>query len=132
MRQPRKRQHQPPSRPHGWIRREDGPTFVPVPVATARRQTLAGTSVLLALVVIALTTMAIIRIRSSIEVLALGAEIAELTAEQSRLLETRRRLAAEVAYLRHPRRIKEFAREQLGMVPVAPELIQTIRVEDDG
>ena len=53
-----------------------------------------------------------------------------LTDEQSELLEKKRRLSAERAYLRHPEQIERVARDRLGMVPIAPELVQQIRLEE--
>jgi len=86
---------------------------------------------LLLLVVGALTALGIVRVKASTEVLELGAEITELTVEQARLLDQKRRLEAERAYLRHPDHIQEVARDRLRMIPVAPVLVQTIRVVED-
>jgi len=91
-----------------------------------------GTSFLLTLIIAVATVMGLSRVRASTEILELGAEITELTSEQSRLLELQRRLGAERAYLRHPDRIEEVARGELGMIPVSPELVQQIRVVDRG
>jgi hypothetical protein len=46
----------------------------------------------------------------------------------SRLLDERRRLEAERAYLRHPDYIQSVAAGRLHMVPAAPEHTQTIRL----
>jgi cell division protein FtsL len=86
---------------------------------------------LLAIAIGVLTAIGIVRVRASVEVLALGGEITELTEEQSRLLEERRRLSAERAYLRHPDQIEVVARKKLGMVPISPELVQEIQVVEE-
>lgn len=78
-----------------------------------------------------LAAIAITRVHTSTEVLELGGRITELTQEQARLLEEKRRLAAERAYLRHPDQIEEVARDKLGLVPVSPELVQQIRVVEE-
>lgn len=85
---------------------------------------------LLLLVALALITAAgIVQVRARARVLGLGAEIAEMTGEHSRLLDERRRLEAERAYLRHPDYIQSVAAGRLHMVPAAPEHIQTIRLQ---
>lgn len=126
----RRRSQKPVARPHGWRRAEDEHTAANVALHMAGEgaRVRAGTSLLLALVIAVLVGMGIARVQASTEILEIGAEITELTSEQSRLLEQQRRLAAERAYLRHPDRIAEFARDKLGMVPVAPELVQHIRL----
>lgn len=117
-------------RPHGWQRSSD--QTAPSPESSSRdrhRAAPAGTSLLLTLIVGVLTAIAIVRVHATTRVLELGAEIAELTAEQARLLDERRRLAAERAYLRHPQYIDEVARNRLQMIPMAPDLVQTIRLQ---
>lgn len=117
-----------PSWAHGWTRSGD----VPGPRALAegfrRRVAPGGTSLLLGLVVIAIASAGIVRVRASARVLALGAEITELTDAQSRLQEQKRRLLAERAYLRHPDQIADAARNRFGMVAVVPDLVQAIRL----
>jgi cell division protein FtsL len=88
----------------------------------------AGTSLLLTLIIGVLTAIGIARVHATTRVLELGAEITELTSEQARLLDQRRRLAAERAYLRHPQTIGEVARNRLQMIPMSPDLVQTIRL----
>lgn len=127
-----RRPQKPIIHPHGWVRADDrrapSPSTSGTDLASEERPARAGTSFLLALTIAVIAGMGIARVHASTEILEIGAEISELTAEQSRLLEQQRRLAAERAYLRHPDRIEEFARDRLGMVPVAPELVQQIRV----
>ena len=114
---------------HGWARAGDPlPQATQAPLGGRRRMAPAGTSVLLLLIVIVLAAAGIARVRASTRVLELGASITELTDEQARLQEQKRRLLAERAYLRHPDQIAEVARGQLGMVPIAPDLVQQIRV----
>ena len=87
---------------------------------------------ILLLVALALVTAAgIVQVRARARVLELGAEIAEMTATHSGLLDQRRRLEAERAYLRHPDYIHSVAASRLQMVPAAPERIQTIRLQPD-
>lgn len=125
-----KRRDRPVVRPHGWGRAgEQGSDALSR--GLRGRAAPAGTSLLLLLVVGALTALGIVRVQASTEVLELGAEITEMTAEQARLSDRKRRLEAERAYLRHPDHIEEVARDRLRMIPVAPVLVQTIRVVED-
>jgi cell division protein FtsL len=87
---------------------------------------------LLLLVALGLVTAAgVVQVRARARVLGLGAEIAEMTGEHSKLLDDRRRLEAERAYLRHPDYIQSVAEARLHMVPAAPERTQTIRLLPD-
>ncbi len=90
----------------------------------------AGMSLLLIVIVAVLTALGIARVHASTRVLGLGAEITQLTEEQARLLDERRRLGAERAYLRHPDQIREVARDRLGMIPMSPDVVQTIRLKE--
>ncbi len=113
---------------HGWTR-----TATPTAGEAQgfrRGPTRGGTSLLLGLVVIAVSVAAIVRVRASARVLGLGAEITELTDGQSRLQEHKRRLLAERAYLRHPDQIGDVARSKFGMVAAVPDLVQAIRLVD--
>lgn len=127
----RRRRQRVETRPHGWQRSSDAPVASPAPGlgASRRRATPAGTSLLLTLIVGVFTAIGIARVHATTRVLELGAEITELTAEQARLLDQRRRLAAERAYLRHPSHIDEVARNRLQMIPMSPDLVQTIRLQ---
>ncbi|HET6585159.1 MAG TPA: cell division protein FtsL [Nannocystaceae bacterium] len=117
---------------HGWARVGDPlRALQPAAPGTPRRSAPAGTSLLLMIIVVVLAGAGLARVRASTRVLALGAAITELTDEQSRLQEQKRRLLAERAYLRHPDQIAEVARGKLGMVPVAPDLVQQIRVVEE-
>ncbi len=126
----RRRRQKEPSHPHGWRRASDSATLDPSP-ARSRRSTPAGTSLLLTLIVVVLTAIGIARVHSTTRVLEMGAELSELTAEQAKLLDLRRRVAAERAYLRHPDHIGEVARRRLQMIPIAPDLVQTIRLQPE-
>ncbi len=127
----RPRQQRVESQPHGWQRAADQPAPEAAGLASGRRRsTPAGTSLLLTLIVGVLTAIGIARVHATTRVLELGAEITTLTAEQAALLDTRRRLAAERAYLRHPSHIDEVARHQLQMIPMSPDLVQTIRLHE--
>lgn len=121
------------SQPHGWQRAADRPAPAAGRSGSAadrRRATPAGTTLLLTLVVGVFTAIGIARVHATTRVLELGAEITELTAEQANLLDERRRLAAERAYLRHPDHIAEVAKHRLQMIPMSPDLVQTIRLHE--
>lgn len=126
----RRRRQKVEVRPHGWQRSSDLPPSARLDSPIRRhRSAPAGTSFLLTLIVGALTAIGIGRVHATTRVLEIGAEITELTAEQARLLDERRRLAAERAYLRHPATIDEVARNRLQMIPMSPDLVQTIRLQ---
>ena len=90
-----------------------------------------GLPMLLLVALALLTAAGIVQVRARARVLELGAEIAEMTGTHSGLLDQRRRLEAERAYLRHPDYIHSVAASRLQMVPAAPERIQTIRLQPD-
>lgn len=115
---------------HGWARNTDLPDGRAFAERLRRGVAPGGVSLLLGIVVIAIAAAGIVRVTASARVLGLGAEITELTDEQSRLQERKRRLLAERAYLRHPDQIGDAARGKFGMVPVVPDLVQPIRLVD--
>ena len=124
----RRRQHRPEAQPHGWQRASDRTvtsTSRSGSAADRRRATPAGTTLLLTLIVGVLTAIGIARVHATTRVLELG----DLGAEQANLLDERRRLAAERAYLRHPDHIDEVARNRLQMIPMSPDLVQKIRLQ---
>ncbi len=126
----RRRRQTTEDRPHGWRRASDQPDEIDDGEgARQRRAAPAGTSLLLTLIVGVLTAIGIARVHATTRVLELGSEITDLTAEQATLLDERRRLAAERAYLRHPDYIDEVARNRLQMIPMSPDLVQTIRLQ---
>lgn len=100
-----------------------------LPPPPPRRPT--GLPLVLLLALGLLTAAGIVQVRARARVLELGAEIAELTAEHGRLLDEKRRLEAERAYLRHPDYIESIATERLKMVPATPDRRQAIRIRDD-
>ncbi|MEM6289824.1 MAG: cell division protein FtsL [Myxococcota bacterium] len=117
---------------HGHKRSSDLPAGgSSVERARDRMRAPAGTSFLLFLCVAVMVAMAIVRIKSTTAVLEAGGDIAKLSEQQAMLLEEKRRLSAERAYLRNPTQVQSVARDELGMVPVAPELVQKIRVKED-
>jgi len=101
----------------------------PAEAAPLRRPN--GLPMLLLVALGLLTAAGIVQVRARARVLELGAEIAEMTADHSGLLDQRRRLEAERAYLRHPDYIHSVAASRLQMVPAAPERVQTIRLQPD-
>ncbi len=128
---PRRRKQKSVEFPHGHKRRSDLPPGAgSVERVRGRMRAPAGTSFLLFLCVIVLVAMGIVRIQSSTEVLEAGGDITRLSEQQAELLEEKRRLSAERAYLRNPQQVQAVARDELGMVPVAPELVQKIRVKE--
>jgi hypothetical protein len=115
-------------RPHGWGRAEDPDLLEgPKPSFLDRRRA-DGTPLLLFTVLAVLTGVGLARVESRIEILDLANEITELSEDQQRLLDRKRRIETERAYLRRPARIGEQAAERLGMVPAAPERIQPIEL----
>lgn len=121
---------------HGMRRAADlhadattGPLDVPAGPIPARRPT--GLPLLLLVALGLVTASGVVQVRARARVLGLGAEIAEMTGEHSGLLDERRRLEAERAYLRHPDYIQSVASTRLDMVPARPESIQTIRLKPD-
>jgi len=78
-----------------------------------------------------MTFVGIARVKARITVLDLADDISTLTRERDQLLDRKRRLEAERAYLRHPEHVRSRAIEDLGMVPATPERIQTIRLVEE-
>lgn len=116
---------------HGWHRvgdRPDAPASTAALVRTPHSR--VWVSWVLALLVGAATVTGVERVRACNRVLQLGAEVTALTAEHAELQELKRRLQAERAYLRHPDRIQEVAKQQLGFVAVDPRRIQTIEIAE--
>lgn len=115
-----------PSFEHGFQRAAEDRLPTPPP----RRPT--GLPLVLLLALGLLTAAGVVQVRTRARVLELGAEIAELTAEHGRLLDEKRRLEAERAYLRHPDYIESLAAGRMQMVPATPDRLQAIRLRDDG
>lgn len=115
------------SRPHGWGRADDDVVHRRE-VGFLERRRADGTPLLLFTVLAVLTGVGLARVDSRIEVLDIANEITELSEDQQRLLDRKRRLETERAYLRRPARISEQATERLGMIPAPPERIQKIEL----
>lgn len=113
---------------HGFQRAPEVAPAVPTPAPPPRRPT--GLPLVLLLALGLLTAVGVVQVRTRARMLELGAEIAEMTAEHGRLLDEKRRLAAERAYLRHPDYIQSVAAARLQMVPATPDRIQPIRLRD--
>lgn len=124
-RQANKRRDAQPSFEHGFQRAPEER----LPPPPARRPT--GLPLVLLLALGLFTAAGVVQVRTRARVLELGAEIAELTAEHGRLLDEKRRLEAERAYLRHPDYIESIAAERLNMVPATPDRRQAIRLRDE-
>ena len=88
-----------------------------------------GLPLLLAATMGVLTLAGILRVQNRTAVLESGARITDLAAEHARLLDQRRRLEAERAYLRHPDHVQAIAVERLEMVPATPDRIQKITLK---
>lgn len=114
-------------RPHGWGRADDPDNDHRRPSFLDRRRA-DGTPLLLFTVLAVLTGVGLARVESRIEILDVANEITELSEDQQRLLDRKRRLETERAYLRRPNRVAEQATERLGMVPAPPERIQRIEL----
>lgn len=126
----RRRKQKSVSFPHGHKRHSDQPSPAgSVERVRDRMRAPAGTSFLLFLCVAVLVAMGVVRIQSTTAVLEAGGDITRLSEQQAMLLEEKRRLSAERAYLRNPQQVQSVARDELGMVPVSPELVQKIRVK---
>jgi cell division protein FtsL len=116
-------------REHGWARKSDASGRPSTPEAAPRVERPAtGMPLLLFTALIIMTFVGIARVKARINVLALADEISALTKERDQLLDRKRRLQAERAYLRHPEHVRERATNELGMVPATPERIQTIQL----
>ncbi len=127
----RRRKQKTVSFPHGHKRLSDQPSPAgSVERVRDRMRAPAGTSFLLFLCVTVLVAMGIVRIQSTTAVLEAGGDITRLSEQQAMLLEEKRRLSAERAYLRNPQQVQSVARDELGMVPISPELVQKIRVKE--
>jgi hypothetical protein len=113
-------------RPHGWARETDLGTAPGKRLSRLRRPT--GTPLLVFTVLGVLTFVGLARVHLRTQVLELGEEITEKTEEQARLLDRKRRLETERAFLRHPGRLRVHAQSELGMAPVPPERIQRIKL----
>ncbi len=116
-------------REHGWARAEDKRAQSSEAKAAGRRgRRASGLPLLLGVALGLMTFVGIARVRARLDVLALADEVTALTAERDELLDRKRRLEAERAYLRHPERVRDRATAELGMVQATPERIQTIEV----
>lgn len=115
-------------RPHGWGRADDPELGLELAPSFLDRRRADGTPLLLFTVLAVLTGVGLARVESRIEILELANEITELSEDQQRLLDRKRRIETERAYLRRPARIGEQAAERLGMVPAPPERIQPIEL----
>lgn len=116
-------------RTHGWARSDDpieGPRAIASFLDRRRRD---GTPLLLFTVLAVLTGVGLARVNSRIEILQIANEITDLSEDQRKLLDRKRRLETERAYLRRPARVAEQATERLGMEPAPPERIQKIELE---
>lgn len=116
------------SRPHGWGRAEDPRVEVEAKPSFLDRRRADGTPLLLFTVLAVMTGVGLARVQSRIEILQLANEITDLSEDHQRLLDRKRRIETERAYLRRPARISKQARERLGMEAAPPERIQRIEL----
>jgi cell division protein FtsL len=114
------------SRPHGWGRADDPSADSGFKPSFLDRRRADGTPLLLFTVLAVLTGVGLARVESRIEILQIANQITELSEDQQRLLDRKRRLETERAYLRRPARVSAQAQERLGMEPAPPERIQRI------
>lgn len=116
-------------REHGWARQEDKRSGTDAaPQREARMRPATGMPLLLFTALGVLTFVGIARVKARVSVLEIADDITDLTKERDELLDRRRRLQAERAYLRHPDRVRERATKELGMVPASSERIQNIQL----
>lgn len=116
----------PDARPHGFARADDEGGERGFALFDRRRAD--GTPLLLFTILAVLTCVGLARVQSRIEILDVANEITELSEDHQRLLDRKRRLETERAYLRRPERVRAQARERLGMEPAPPERIQRIEL----
>ncbi len=133
VRQRRQSAAAPPKPAHGFARATDqgGRRVNSEPVAPARTGG-RGLVILFALVLGVLTHAGIARVVDHNQVLELGGQVATLTAKRTQLMQQKRRLEAERAFLRHPDRIRGRAVEVLEMTPTPPERVQRIELLANG
>jgi hypothetical protein len=96
-------------RPHGWRRAEDPDAGGLARPSFFNRRRADGTPLLLFTVLAVLTGVGLARVDSRIEILDTANEITDLSEDQQRLLDRKRRLETERAYLRRPARVGEQA-----------------------
>ncbi|MCA9717568.1 MAG: hypothetical protein H6713_02765 [Myxococcales bacterium] len=116
---------------HGLARATDQVAQAPQAVAPPPpppRPRASGLPLLMLVALSLLSAAAISRVHTRTQVLAAGAKITELTAEHARLLDEKRRLEAERAFLRHPDQVQEFALNLRGMVPATADRVQPIEL----
>jgi len=116
------------ARAHGWGRAEDADAAQTPRIGFFDRRRANGTPLLLFVVLAVLTGVGLARVDSRIEILDIANEITGLSEDQQRLLDRKRRLEAERAYLRRPARVSTRAAEQLDMIPAPAERIQRIEL----
>ncbi|TPV96639.1 MAG: hypothetical protein B7733_03805 [Myxococcales bacterium FL481] len=111
---------------HGWRRASDrgarDADAVPERVRRGR-----GLPFLMTVSLLVLTWVGITKVRTRVRVLELGQQITELTEQRALLLDRKRRLETERAFLRHPDRIRDEAMRRFDMIPAAPERIRRVQ-----
>lgn len=90
------------------------------PADPRRRRPLAASVVAVAALVL---VAALFHVWSRLRVVDLGYRLAAARAAHAQLLEQNRRLSAELAALRAPRRLAETARVRLGLRPPTPDQV---------
>lgn len=85
-----------------------------------RARTGAARVIAFALLWAPLGAVGVFHVWARTRVVAAGYELARLQREHDRLADERARLVIEVATLRAPGRLEQFARQRLGMAPPAP------------
>lgn len=110
---------------HGWRRATDrGGAAVEAAISVRRRG--RGLPFLMVVSLLVLTWVGLTKVHTRARVLELGQQITELTEQRALLLDRKRRLETERAYLRHPDRIRDEAMRRFDMVPAPPERIRRI------
>jgi cell division protein FtsL len=97
-----------------------GGASAPADLRGRRRRPLAASVVAVAALVL---VAALFHVWSRLRVVDLGYRLAAARAAHAQLLEQNRRLSAELAALRAPRRLAETARVRLGLRPPTPDQV---------
>ncbi|MEE9385225.1 MAG: hypothetical protein V3V08_17610 [Nannocystaceae bacterium] len=113
---------------HGWARASDRIHGEVEGGRAAGPRRGRGLPLVLVVTLAVLTWVGISKVRTTVRVLELGKQITALTDQRAQLLDRRRRLETERAYLRHPDRIRRAATRRFDMLPASPDRIRLVSV----
>lgn len=86
---------------------------------------------LLTLAVGAVAALLMVHVWNQYRIMAVGYEIAEVTAEHRKLLERNKKLSIEAAVVGRTERLTTVARQRYGLEPITPEQVRFLRTERD-